>query len=137
VDADGKPPTCEHTWISYLTGAGEDNFTLQGKLTSGYGSMWGQDSTKPGGNIGPEFTFGLVMDVAIEEPVLIIKTAWGGKSLHEDRANADRRMSDEQMYDFLKRFEADLISPAEAAMWKRRASNAGYHYLGCAKTFAL
>ena len=30
-----------------------------------------------------------------------------------------------------------LISPAEVALWKRGASNAGYHYLGCAKTFAL
>ncbi len=24
-----------------------------------------------------------------------------------------------------------------AALWQRGASNAGYHYLGCAKTFAL
>ena len=30
-----------------------------------------------------------------------------------------------------------IISPAEAAKWTRGASNAGYHYLGCAKTFAL
>ena len=30
-----------------------------------------------------------------------------------------------------------LITPAEVAAWKRGASNAGYHYLGCAKTFAL
>ena len=37
----------------------------------------------------------------------------------------------------MKEFEAKLISPAEAAIWKRGASNAGYHYLGCAKTFAL
>ena len=37
----------------------------------------------------------------------------------------------------MKKFEADLISPAEVALWKRGASNAGYHYLGCAKTFAL
>ena len=29
------------------------------------------------------------------------------------------------------------LTPAEAALWKRGASNAGYHYLGCAKTFAL
>ena len=29
------------------------------------------------------------------------------------------------------------ITPAEAALWKRGASNAGYHYFGCAKTFAL
>ena len=30
-----------------------------------------------------------------------------------------------------------IIRPAEAAKWTRGASNAGYHYLGCAKTFAL
>ena len=37
-----------------------------------------------GGKIGPEFTFGLTMDRALDEPVLIIKTAWGGKSLYYD-----------------------------------------------------
>ena len=82
--ADGKPVTCEGAWISYLTGVGDDNFTLNGPLTAGYGSMWGMDPAKPGDKIGPEFTFGLVMDAAFEEPVLIIKAAWGGKSLHTD-----------------------------------------------------
>jgi hypothetical protein len=43
----------------------------------------------------------------------------------------------ERQREFLKKYEADLISPDEVAMWKRGASNAGYHYLGCAKTFAL
>jgi len=37
----------------------------------------------------------------------------------------------------LKKFEAELIPPADVALWERGASNAGYHYLGCAKTFAL
>ena len=53
-----------------------------GKLTAGYGSRSKPD--KDGGKIGPEFTFGLTMDAALNEPVLIIKTAWGGKSLHTD-----------------------------------------------------
>lgn len=82
--ADGKTATCDGVSISYLTGDGEKNFTLNGKLTAGYGSMWGMDPTKPGDKIGPEFTFGLTMDKAFEEPVLIIKAAWGGKSLHTD-----------------------------------------------------
>ena len=30
-----------------------------------------------------------------------------------------------------------MITPEEAALFARGASNAGYHYLGCAKTFAL
>jgi hypothetical protein len=339
--ADGKPTVAEGAWISYLTGANGDNFELHGKLTAGYGSMWGQERSKPGTNIGPEFTFGLAMDAAMEEPVLIIKSAWGGLTLNTnfrppsagpyvlpkarqelwdqhpqgahgipplaerekwfaDRAaesgvfyrlmmehvkkvladpkrvcpaydpkdgfevagfvwlqgfndlvdsttyplsdqpggfdeysrlmacfirdvrkdlsapkmpfvigvmgvggltdqshgmtnfrkamaapasmpefkgnvaavetapfwadelgaidekrqklqqmrssldnkdqngpNADGHMTDEQKSEFMKKFEADLISPAEAALWKRGASNAGYHYYGCAKTFAL
>lgn len=80
--ADGKPTVCDGAWISYLTD--EKNFVLNGKLTAGYGSMWGQEPTKPGDKIGPEFTFGLTRDAALEEPVLIIKAAWGGKSLHTD-----------------------------------------------------
>ena len=82
--ANGKPALCDGVWISYLTGAREKNFELAGKLSAGFGSMWGLDSTKPGDKIGPEFTFGLTMDTAFTEPVLIIKAAWGGKSLHTD-----------------------------------------------------
>jgi hypothetical protein len=58
-------------------------------------------------------------------------------SKHKDHANADGKMTEEQKREFMKKFEADLITPAEVALWKRGASNAGYHYLGCAKTFAL
>jgi alpha-galactosidase len=58
-------------------------------------------------------------------------------SKHKDYPNADGQMTDEQKIAFMKHYEAELISPAEVALWKRGASNAGYHYLGCAKTFAL
>ena len=58
-------------------------------------------------------------------------------SKHKNHANADGKMTDEQKREQVREFEAELISPAEAALWKRGASNAGYHYLGCAKTFAL
>jgi alpha-galactosidase len=58
-------------------------------------------------------------------------------SKHKDHANADGKMTEEQKREFVKKFEANLISPAEDALWTRGASNAGYHYLGCAKTFAL
>jgi hypothetical protein len=62
---------------------------------------------------------------------------WFLDAQHKDHANADGKMTQEQKEEFMRKFEADLISPAEAALWKRGASNAGYHYLGCAKTFAL
>lgn len=34
--------------------------------------------------IGPEFTFGIYMEKLLGEPILLIKTSWGGKSLHTD-----------------------------------------------------
>ena len=58
-------------------------------------------------------------------------------SKHKDHANADGKMTDVQKREYLKDYEAKVITLAEAATWKRGASNAGYHYLGCAKTFAL
>ncbi|MEO8498457.1 MAG: sialate O-acetylesterase, partial [Planctomycetota bacterium] len=79
---DGSPRVCEGVWISYLTGRGDENGEGFGKLTAGYGSR--SNPAEDGGKIGPEFTFGLTMDEAFEEPVLIIKTAWGGKSLYYD-----------------------------------------------------
>jgi len=80
--ADGKPTVCNHVWISYLTGKydGSANGEGTGKLTAGFGAR-GDKPTEDGGKIGPEFLFGLTMDAALKEPVLIIKTAWGGRSL--------------------------------------------------------
>jgi alpha-galactosidase len=80
--ADGRPTVCDHTWISYLTGSGGNDGAGVGRLTAGYGAR--SNPQEDGGKIGPEFTFGLTMDAALAEPVLIIKTAWGGKSLHTD-----------------------------------------------------
>ena len=81
-DAKGNSRVADNVWISYFTGRGDDNGEGFGRLTSGYGSR--SNPTEDGGKIGPEFTFGLYMDKAIEEPILIIKTAWGGKSLFYD-----------------------------------------------------
>ena len=60
--------------ISFKVG---DN-VREGGLTVGY--------TGYGGNshIGPELGFGLVVGDHYKEPVLLIKTAWGGKSLFVD-----------------------------------------------------
>lgn len=81
--ADGKPAVADNAWISYLTGHYEGNANGEGtgKLTAGYGAR-GSNPTQDGGKIGPEFTFGLSMDAALDEPVLLIKTAWGGRSLN-------------------------------------------------------
>ena len=79
---DGKPRVCERVWISYLTGSRERLGEGFGKLTAGYGAR--RNPAEDGGKIGPEFTFGITMSKAYGGPILIIKTAWGGKSLNTD-----------------------------------------------------
>ena len=80
--ADGKPRVCEKVWISYLTGPRDNPGEGFGKLTAGYGAR--RNPTEDGGKIGPELTFGITMSKATDSPILIIKTAWGGKSLNTD-----------------------------------------------------
>jgi hypothetical protein len=52
-------------------------------------------------------------------------------------AGQSNNMTDAEQKEYLKMHEAEIISPKEDAKWKRGASNAGYNYLGCTKTFAL
>jgi alpha-galactosidase len=65
---DGKWATRDDVWIDYLE--------RRGPLTVGYG-------VSPQ-CIGPELGFGWVLGDALDEPVLLIKCAWGGKSLAVD-----------------------------------------------------
>jgi len=74
-NADGTPRVCEKVWISSI-GCAENEQV--GKLTVGFGAK------VRGPKIGPEFTFGIYMQKLLDEPILIIKTAWGGKSLNTD-----------------------------------------------------
>jgi hypothetical protein len=68
VDGDGKWKVREDVWIKYLD--------RKGALTVGYGANQER--------IGPELGFGCVMGREFDEPVLLIKCAWGGKSLAVD-----------------------------------------------------
>ncbi len=76
LDKNGNPVGAENAWITYLTQGGNGDTSMHGRLEVGYGF----DNER----IGPEYAFGLFMDKALKEPVLIIKTAWGGKSLAVD-----------------------------------------------------
>lgn len=81
VDADGKPVVCKDVWISYAYGdfPGNPVGRKAGKLTAGWGSQHHNIC-----KIGPEFTFGITMQKHLGEPILLIKNAWGGKSLLVD-----------------------------------------------------
>jgi len=64
---DGKWVVRDDVWIEFLG--------RRGKLTVGFGSP---------GRIGPELEFGNTVGDYFDEQVLLIKTAWGGKSLGRD-----------------------------------------------------
>ena len=66
----------DDVWIDYLGGNGQRH----GRLTVGYGI------SKPGSTelFGPELGFGWTVGDHLDSEVLIIKTAWGGKSLDRD-----------------------------------------------------
>jgi hypothetical protein len=64
---DGRWTEREDVWIKF--------FNRKGKLTVGYGSP---------NCIGPELAFGHAVGNHYEQPVLLIKTAWGGRSLWRD-----------------------------------------------------
>ena len=62
----------DDTWIWY----NRDGTLVKGGLTTGYGS--------DANNIGAELQFGHAMGIHYGQKVLLIKTAWGGKSLQTD-----------------------------------------------------
>jgi hypothetical protein len=76
-NADGSAKVHDQIWISSID-TSEESGVKEGKLTVGYGAG-GRES-----KIGPELTFGITMQKHIGEPILLIKTSWGGKSLNTD-----------------------------------------------------
>lgn len=95
VDADHKPVVCKDVWISYAYGdfGGEPIGRKAGNLSAG----WGSQHHVGVGKIGPEFTFGINMQKRLGEPILLIKNAWGGKSLMVDfRPPSAGALSDEK-----------------------------------------
>lgn len=73
--ADGSWTVRDDVWCRYKR---EREPTIVGPLTVGF-SVYGGTH-----HFGPELQFGHVLGDRLDEPVLLIKTAWGGKSLYKD-----------------------------------------------------
>lgn len=95
IDKNGKRVVRDDVWIVNLS---DGKKPRQGWLTTGYGASEG--------HIGPEYGFGFVMGNSFEDPVLIIKSAWGGRSLRND---------------FLSPSSADYPEP-------KKDGDKGFHY---------
>lgn len=73
VDKNGKHVVRDDVWIVNISYKDKEKM---GWLTTGYGASEG--------HIGPEYAFGFVMGDYFQDPVLIIKSAWGGRSLYHN-----------------------------------------------------
>ena len=113
LEQNGEPKVFNDVWVSYLS----SNGVKSGQLSSGYGA----DEFK----FGPELTFGIYMQKRLNEPILIIKTAWGGKSI-----NTDFRPPSAGAYEFeksvLDRLEAQGKDIEKVKVDKRIATGVFY-----------
>lgn len=111
---DGRPTVCERVWISSIGCADAEQ---TGRLTAGFGATPEK--------IGPEFTFGLTMQKLTAAPILIIKTSWGGKSLHTDfrPPSAGPYVFNETQLDGFRKQGKDI-----AAMKAAKEQETGVHY---------
>jgi alpha-galactosidase len=101
---DGEWTVRDDVWVTFLcktVKAPADDLPLYGPLTVGFGSQkTARDENNerisvPG--IGPELGFGHVVGEHFEEQVLLIKTAWGGKSVRVNFRPPSATPSDEEL----------------------------------------
>jgi alpha-galactosidase len=125
VDHDGTPRVIENVWISSLGTGEEEKF---GKLTAGFGAE------RSGPKIGPELSFGISMQEHLGEPVLLIKTSWGGTTLCYDfrPPNAGLHAAQERRLEELRKNNGDT-KKAEAE-YNERAGNCYRQMIAHAKS---
>ena len=115
---DGTAKLQRDVWISSIEPSLESG-EKHGRLTVGYGA----GGREP--KIGPELTFGITMQNHVGEPILLIKTSWGGKSL-----NTDFRPPSAGPYEFnqqqLENFKKRGKDVAEAR--KEKTERTGVYY---------
>lgn len=81
VDKDGKPRVSKDVYVAAVSGK---NVEKSGPLTVGFGGdLDGNMTTRGNGGMrwGTEWAFGVTMQEKLQQPILIIKASWGGKSL--------------------------------------------------------
>ena len=115
---DGTAKVQENIWISSVEPSLESG-EKYGKLTVGYGAG-GRES-----KIGPELMFGITMQKHVNEPILLIKTSWGGKSL-----NLDFRSPSAGPYEFNKQQLENLKKRGKdvAEARKEKTKRTGVYY---------
>ena len=118
IGSDGKPKVSKNVWITYFSETrGGGVYQRSGQLTTGFGASKDE--------IGTELAFGIQMEKQLNQPILIIKTAWGGKSLNTDfrpPSGGPYQFSDKELAQIKSRHE-DL-----AKIKAEKAKQTGHYY---------
>lgn len=112
IGADGHPIKVKDTYGVYFTSSRNGDEVFSGPLNPTYGA-----EPNPEQNFGPEYTFGIYMQKQLNEPFLIIKTAWGGKDLvkqFRSPSSGDAPVSPSR----LEKWKTDGVLEAEMAKHK-------------------
>lgn len=102
-DAEGNWRSRNDVFIRFQT---RDGLKV-GKLSIGYTAYDGKH------HFGPELQFGHVVGDHFEEPVLLLKAAWGGKSLLNDFASPSSGKTGKYYTKMIEEFRVGLASVAE------------------------
>ena len=87
VDAEGNARVFEDVHVTAVSGSEDAPVAKAGPLTLGFGGNLTSQPNAKGKHamkFGPELGFGATMREHTNEPILIIKAAWGGKNLRAD-----------------------------------------------------
>jgi len=122
-NADGAPRVREKVWTSQVGCAGNgwsDIIEQKGRLTAGFGASTSE--------IGPEFAFGIYMEKALGEPILLIKTAWGGRNLITDfrPPSAGKRVFNDYI---LKRWKEMGLNLEQESAKNNEKCSVFYHHM--------
>ena len=82
---EGKWTVRDDVFVTFLENKGRGGFATHGPLTIGFGSEKtirdANNKKDPHPGVGPELGIGHVLGNHFEEPVLLIKAAWGGRAV--------------------------------------------------------
>ena len=100
LKTDGKWTVRQDVWVTFLDKSirGTSDIPLYGPLSVGFGGHKTTGKPKrPAPTVGPEIGIGYVLGDHYDEQVLLIKAAWGGKSVKRNFRPPSAMPTDEQL----------------------------------------
>ena len=120
VDKDGKPRVFDDVYMVYFTGA--DGLRRRYSLDKTQGKF-----TVFNGQLGPEIGFGATMQEHVKQPILIIKSAWGGRDLRRQFRPPSAGVPAPDPRE-VEKWREEGSYDESMSQWKEMYKNGGHNY---------